>query len=414
MKKEIYTTGELTLSRKETYGKHKQIKPVPVFTSRMEKREYYKNVTLFDIRHVLDVKGLLKDIRANFHTYVNQVHEWIQNNPIKKLIVTGIFTVVLGLYVNTANAAAYIQEYTYQVKNGENIEEVAAKHGVTVQEILDANGLASIEGKKILLPKVQDRIVTASTLNVRSQATTKSSIINKYKKGDVVKVSFVENGWAGILIKGRLCYVSADYLTNTEKEDSPIIESQAKTMYVTATSLRVREASSTSSAVLGSLKLNDRVLVTANINGWAKIKFNGRTAYVSETYLTSKEKTKTDSTTVYVVKKGDTFTKIAKALDITTAAIQKLNPAVEPTKLKIGQKINIPSAPSNPNQIKVTGQIGAVDNEGTFLFITSDGRTNTAKATGSLINELFKSQGKIVNLILEGKRGQRLTLISFQ
>ena len=32
-----------------------------------------------------------------------------------------------------------------------------AEHGVTAQEILDANGLTSIEGKKILLPKVEDQ-----------------------------------------------------------------------------------------------------------------------------------------------------------------------------------------------------------------------------------------------------------------
>ena len=55
-------------------------------------------------------------------------------------------------------------------------------------------------------------MVTATKLNVRSRPNTESSIIGKYKKGDVVKVAFVEDGWAGILIKGRVCFVSADYL----------------------------------------------------------------------------------------------------------------------------------------------------------------------------------------------------------
>ena len=168
MTKELFVNGELTLIRKETHGKSKQTKSVPVFTSRMEKREYYKNVNHFDIRNVLDVKGFLKDIRENWNTYVSQVNQWIQKNPVKKLVVTGIFTVVLGLFASTANAA-FIQEYTYQVKSGEKIEKIAAEHGVTAQEILDANGLSSIDGKKILLPKVEDRMVTATTLNVRSQ-----------------------------------------------------------------------------------------------------------------------------------------------------------------------------------------------------------------------------------------------------
>ncbi|MFJ7724663.1 SH3 domain-containing protein [Neobacillus sp. NPDC097160] len=411
MTKELVVNGELTLSRKETYGKSKQTKSVPVFTSRMEKREYYKSVQ-FDIRNVLDVKGYLKDIQANWNTYVSQVSQWIQTNIVKKLVVTGIFTVVLGLY--TSANAAFIQEYTYQVKSGEKIETIAALHGVTAQEILDANGLSSIDGKKILLPKVEDRTVIATTLNVRSQPNTASSITGTYKKGDVMKVAFVEDGWAGILIKGRVCFVSDTYLSQKQA-----VESQAKTMVVTASSLRVREAATTSSAVLGSLKLNDRVSVTATSNGWAQIQFNGKAAFVSAAYLTnnkSAESINKDSTTIssslYMIKSGDTFTKISKALGVSVASIQALNPSVNPTKLKIGQAINIPA--STPNQIRVTAQIGGVDSEGTFRFITPDGHTYAAKASENMINELFNHQGKKVTLTLEGNRGQQMTLLALQ
>jgi uncharacterized protein YgiM (DUF1202 family) len=429
MTKELFVNGELTLTRKETHGKSKQTKTVPVFTSRIEKHEYYKSINHFDIRNVLDVREFLKDIRANWNTYVSQVHQWIQKNPVKKFVVTGIFTVVLGVFSITANAA-FIQEYTYQVKSGENIENIAAAHGVTAQEILDANGLTSIDGKKILLPKVQDKTVTATILNIRSQPTTESSIIGKYKKGDVVKVSFVENGWAGILIKGRVCFVSADYLTgeqvveSTPSQPTGIAESQAKTMVVTATSLRVRAAASTSSAVVGSLKANDRVSVTSTSNGWAQIQFNGRTVFVSETYLTNNEPTKIfkennantkTSSSVYVIKRGDTFTKISKALGTSVPSIQELNPTVDSTKLKIGQQIKIPVAvASSPNQITVEAQIAGVDPQGTFRFITSDGKTYGAKASGNTINGLFDLIGKKVTLTLEEKRGQQLTLLTIE
>ncbi|MEH7355973.1 SH3 domain-containing protein [Neobacillus drentensis] len=430
---ELIVNGELILSRKETYGKKKQVKSVPVFTSRMERREYYQSIQ-FDIRNVLDIKGFLKDIRANWNTYVSQVSQWIQNSVVKKLVVTGIFTVVLGIYTLTANAG-FIQEYTYQVKSGENIETIAAKHGVTAQEILDANGLSSIDGKKILLPKVEDRTVTATTLNVRSQPNTKSSIIGTYKKGDVVKVAFVENGWAAILIKGRVCFVSAAYLSQTPAGSSTV-ESQAKTMYVTASSLRVRAAAFTDSAVLGSLKLNDRVSVISTSKGWAQIKFSGKTAFVSAAYLTNNvptnttnesnknnnttnESDKNNSTTIssseYVIKSGDTFTKISKALGVSASSIQALNPTVNPSKLKIGQTIKVPvTTTSTTTQIRVTAQIGGVDADGTFRFITSDGSTYCAKAKGNLKNELFNHQGKEVTLTLEGKRGQQMTLISLQ
>ena len=418
MTRELFVNGELTLIRTETHGKRKKTKSEPpIFTSRMEKREYYKSFNYFDIRNVIDVKGVLQDIHTNLHTYVSKVNEWVQNSPVKKLVVTGIFTVMLGIFSNTANAT-FIQEYTYQVKNGEKIEDIAAAHGVTAQEILEANGLSSIQGKKILLPKVQNQTVTATKLNIRSQPSTSSSIIGQYQKGDVVKVSFIENGWAAILIKGEVCFVSAEYLTISAPsgdQTSITTNPQTKTtMYVTASSLRVRRAASTNSAVLGSLKLNESVSVTSIVSGWAKINFNGKVAFVSEAYLTGKEQTNTN-TSVYVIKVGDTFTKISKGLGVSVSSIQELNPTVVPSKLKIGQEIKIPSTTSpNSNQLIVTAHIGGIDPQGTFRFITSDGKTYVAKATGNMINELFHQQGKTITLTLEGNRGQTLTLISLQ
>jgi LysM repeat protein len=487
MTKELFVNGELTRSRRETHGKSKQTSREPIFTSRMEKREYYNKLN-FDLRNVLDVKAFLTDIRENWNTYVLQVHQWIQKQPLKKLVVSGIFTVVFGVFASTSTSA-FVPEYTYAVKNGDKLEVIAQEHGVTAQQILDANGLSSINGKKILLPKVQNRTVTASILNIRSKPTTDSSIVGKYKKEDVVKVSFIENGWAAILNQGRVYYVSADYLTGKPNSSQPTSNlSQERTMYVTASSLRIREAASTSSTILGSLRLHDRVFVQSSRNGWAQIVLNGKPAFVSEAYLTSNEpintksqtntyrnnQTNTDSTiyivksgdtytrigktlgvsvssieklnpavdptklrigqkikvsstvgstptgktqtntgsSTYVVKRGDTFTKIAKSFGLSVSSIQELNPAVDPTKLRIGQNINLPSTTSTQNQVKITAQISGIERNGTFRFITPDGSTYAAKASGNLVNELFNLQGKTATLTLKGKRGQQMTLIS--
>jgi uncharacterized protein YgiM (DUF1202 family) len=416
MTQELFVNGELAHFRRETHGKSMQTKSLPVFASRIDRLKYKKDINYFDIRNVIDVKRFLKEISVNLNTYVLKVNQWIQRNPVKKLLVTGIFTVVLGFFASITNAAC-IQEYTYQVKNGEKIEDIAIRHGVTAQEILEANGISSIAGKKILLPKVQDWTVSATTLNVRSHPNTESSIIGKYEKGKVVKVSFIENGWAGIFIKGRVCFVSANYLT--QKQVIP-----SKKMYVTAPSLRIRETTSTSSAILGSLKLNDPVTVISTLNGWTKINFKGKTAFISDTYLTNNETIKvkkeiykmsnTDTNRfVYVIKKGDTFTKIGKVLGVSASYLQELNPTVDSSKLKIGQKINILITPSSTtNQIKVAAQIGDVDTQGTFRFITPDGRTYSANASGDLLNELFELKGEKVTLTLEGKRGQLMSLIT--
>jgi hypothetical protein len=77
----------------------------------------------------------------------------------------------------------------------------------------------------------------------------------------------------------------------------------------------------------------------------------------------------------------------------------------------MGQKINIPIIPSStPNQLKVVAQIGGIDSKGIFRFITSDGSSYSAKATGDMLNELFALEGERLTLTLEGKRGQQMTL----
>ncbi len=45
----------------------------------------------------------------------------------------------------------------------------------------------------------------------------------------------------------------------------------------------------------------------------------------------------------YVIKGGDTFAKIARAHGTTLADIQSVNPGVDSSKLKVGQKIKLPA-----------------------------------------------------------------------
>jgi LysM repeat protein len=58
--------------------------------------------------------------------------------------------------------------------------------------------------------------------------------------------------------------------------------------------------------------------------------------------------------TEYAIVKGDTFGTLAKRFHVSVKAITEANPGVEPTKLKISQKIHIP-APAAPATPAVTG-----------------------------------------------------------
>jgi LysM repeat protein len=96
------------------------------------------------------------------------------------------------------------------------------------------------------------------------------------------------------------------------------------------------------------------------------------------------------ATREHVVVSGDTFSGIAVKYGVSVKAIQDANPNVEPTKLQIGQKIQIPppttAAPtSSPTAPAGSGQIYVVQSGDSLTKIAQDHGT-TVKALRDLNN----------------------------
>ncbi|MFJ8356336.1 SH3 domain-containing protein, partial [Bacillus paramycoides] len=138
----------------------------------------------------------------------------------------------------------------------------------------------------------EEGIVTATRLNVRNSQVLGSSMIGYVQKNEKVTVLGKANGWAKIEYKGKEGYVSLEFLkfgdaiqtpdASSQKQQQPTIKNGAEeTGTINATSLRVRSAANTSSAVLGNLKNGEKVTVLGKANGWAKISYQGKEGYVS-------------------------------------------------------------------------------------------------------------------------------------
>lgn len=83
-------------------------------------------------------------------------------------------------------------------------------------------------------------------------------------------------------------------------------------------------------------------------------------------------------TTEYAVMKGDSFATIAKKFHVTTKAVQDANPGVEPTKLQIGQKIQVPApTPSTGATAPTTAPVSG----GTITYTVKSGDTLSSIAT---------------------------------
>lgn len=122
--------------------------------------------------------------------------------------------------------------------------------------------------------------VTASALNMRSEASTSGSIVTCLPRGTVVLVTGHSDGWYQVACQGKTGYMSADYLSVSDSAEAAFGDGS-----ITGTDVRVRSGPGTSYSVLGYVNTGDTYAVTGVSGNWCRISYSGQTAYVSGTYI---------------------------------------------------------------------------------------------------------------------------------
>ncbi|MGD0614144.1 MAG: LysM peptidoglycan-binding domain-containing protein [Verrucomicrobiota bacterium] len=107
----------------------------------------------------------------------------------------------------------------------------------------------------------------------------------------------------------------------------------------------------------------------------------------------------------YVVAKGDTFSSIAKKTGVTVKAIEEANPQVQSTKLKIGQKLQIPAPASAPAAAAATD--AGTGGEQTYSVKSGDTLTKIASQLGVTVKALRSENNLTTDKI---KVGQKLKI----
>jgi len=109
--------------------------------------------------------------------------------------------------------------------------------------------------------------------------------------------------------------------------------------------------------------------------------------------------------TEYVVVKGDSFSKIAKKFGVSVKAIQAANPGVEPTKLKVGQKLSIPASSGGASAM-TGGPVSTGSGVGgeTYTVKSGDTLSKIAKAHGTTVKALRAENNLTTDHILVGKK----------
>ena len=126
----------------------------------------------------------------------------------------------------------------------------------------------------------------SSSVNLRSEANTSSSILAELKNGTAVTVVSTANGWCKVNCSGKTGYIKQDYVSTTGSASNNTSASTGTAAVVKCSStVNFRSAASTSSTVLGELKNGTAVTVLSTSNGWSKVSYAGTTGYISADYL---------------------------------------------------------------------------------------------------------------------------------
>lgn len=115
----------------------------------------------------------------------------------------------------------------------------------------------------------------SSSVNLRSEANTSSSILAELKNGTAVTVVSTANGWCKVTYSGKTGYIKQDYVSTTG----------TAAVVKCSSTVNFRSAASTSSTILGELKNGTAVTVLSTSNGWSKVSYAGKTGYISADYL---------------------------------------------------------------------------------------------------------------------------------
>ncbi|WP_197096410.1 SH3 domain-containing protein [Paraclostridium sordellii] len=231
-------------------------------------------------------------------TYLKDSNEGGTSKPDEKPNVGTKIKVVAATSLNVRSGPSTSHGIIGSLKNNEKVEVISESNGwskikyngkegyVSSTYLKDSNegGTSKPDEKPNIGTKI--KVVSATSLNVRSGPSTSHGIIGSLKNNEKVEVISESNGWSKIKYNGKEGYVSSTYLKDSNEGGTVTPPEQTKTKVVTATSLNVRSGPSTRHGIIGSLKNNEKVEVISESNGWSKIKYNGKEGYVSSTYLT--------------------------------------------------------------------------------------------------------------------------------
>lgn len=111
--------------------------------------------------------------------------------------------------------------------------------------------------------------------------------------------------------------------------------------------------------------------------------------------------------TEYTIASGDNFSSLSKKFHVTLKALMDANPGLEPTKLKIGQKINIPPPTTTTTQTPAPtggGAAASAGGEQVYSVKSGDSLTKIATQFGTTVKAIRSLNALKTDKIVVGQK----------
>ncbi|MEI3336938.1 MAG: SH3 domain-containing protein [Clostridium sp.] len=281
--------------------------------------------------------------------------------------------------INYGNTTGYVSKDYVQASGEQNSSSESSSQGTT-------------SGKSGQVVNVH------SSLNVRSGASTSSSVIGSLSNGSKVTIVGESGSWYKINYGNTTGYVSKDYV-QTSGESGSGSSSQETTSGKSGqvvnvhSSLNVRSGASTSSSVIGSLSNGSKITIVGESGSWYKINYGNTTGYVSKDYVqTSGESGSGSSSQETTSGKSGQVVNVHSSLNVRSGASTSSSVI---GSLSNGSKVTIVGESGSWYKINYGNTTGYVSKD----YIQSSGESNNSSNSGNSSSETASNKsGYVVNV----------------
>ena len=160
---------------------------------------------------------------------------------------------------------------TEQIASGEG----DAKEGSEEEETPEEENASS--------ETVVTEVKTTDVVNIRTSDSETADKLSKAAVGDTFKLLETKgNGWSKVEYNGGEAYIKSDFLEPNETAASTAITGTV----TVKENVRIRSGASETSEKLATAYTGDKLeIIMKQADGWTKIKYNGKTAYVKSDYV---------------------------------------------------------------------------------------------------------------------------------